>query len=123
MGLFFWIFSSSLAFAHGGRTDSRGGHNSSSGYHYHSSSSESYYTVRFEICGEVPNERDALEECLDKLETAYELSYGNKKNEVKGAIQEVSFKVEMAKAKQISDGVLVVGGVIIVVYLIATLFQ
>ena len=120
MLLLFWVGS---VFAHGGRTDSRGGHNSASGYHFHFSSNDSYYRVRFEVCGEVPNERNALEECLDKLETAYDLSYGIKKNQVEAVIKKVSFEIEMAKAQSLSNGVLVVGGVIVVVYLIATLFQ
>jgi hypothetical protein len=39
--LYFFLLFFHLAYAHGGRTDSKGGHNGPTGYHYHSSSSSS----------------------------------------------------------------------------------
>ena len=37
--MFYFLLFSHLAHAHGGRTDSKGGHNGPGGYHYHSTSS------------------------------------------------------------------------------------
>lgn len=102
-------------YGHSGRTDSKGGHSSSSGYHYHNSHQDLYFKpekykykhppIASLICGPPESKKFSslyLENCLKDLDTSVKIpKYRDDFRDIVNAQREIQTELNIRKAKQI----------------------